>query len=108
MASSLGVASGATPDELRQAIDGKTRELQAITNDIKQTQAQLEKVEEEKRTLSRDIKGIDYTISQLNLNIRSSEVNIEKLKLELELLEDKRVGTEQGIESQKEAIAQVL
>ena len=63
LALSLGVASGATPDELRQAIDGKTKELEKITNDIKQTQAQLEKVEEEKRTLSRDIKGIDYTIS---------------------------------------------
>ncbi len=108
LVSSFGVASGATPDELRQIISEKTKALEKITNEIKQTQAQIDRITEEKRTLNRDMKELNYTISQLNLSIRSSEVSIEKLKLELELLDGKRVGTEESIESQKEAIAQVL
>lgn len=105
---SLNSAFAITPEDLREAINQKSQELQVITNDIKQTQAQLEKVEEEKRTLGRDIKEINYTINQLNLNIRSSEVNIKKLTLELELLDGKRAETEQVILSQKEAISEVL
>ncbi len=103
-----GIASGATPEELRQAIENKNKELQKVAGEIKQTQEQLEKIEEEKRTLNRDIKGIDYNINQLNLGIRSSEINIEKLQLELELLQDKRVETESTIDIQKEGIAEVL
>lgn len=108
LVSSFGVASGATPDELRQIISEKTKALEKITNEIKQTQAQIDRITEEKRTLNRDMKELNYTISQLNLSIRSSEVSIEKLKLELELLDGKKIGTEESIESQKEAVAQVL
>lgn len=108
LVSSFGVAFGATPDELRQAINEKTKELEQITNEIKQKQSQLDQIGEEKKTLNNDIKQLNYTISQLNLSIRSSEVNIDRLKLELELLEGKREDTEKSIESQKEAIAQVL
>ncbi len=101
-------AFGVGLNELQQAIDAKTKELEGVSKQIQKTQGELEKIGAEKKSLSRDIKSFDHTIGQLNLSIKSSEINIEKLKLELELLENKKAGTEQVIGSQKEAIAQVL
>ena len=108
LTSLTGVASGASPEELRQSIDEKTKELEQITSEVKQKQAQLDQISEEKRTLNSDVKQMDYSISQLNLSIRSSEISIEKMQLELELFQGKRVETEGSIDIQKEAIARVL
>src|SRR3989344_9631880 len=104
----LSASFAATPEELKQAIDAKSKELEKITTEVKQTQAQLDQIAGEKKTLSNEIKQLDYSISQLNLNIKSSEINIDKLKLELELLGEKKVDTETSIVGQKEAIAKVL
>ena len=104
----LSASFAATPEELKQAIDAKSKELEKITADVKQTQAQLDQVAGEKKTLNNDIKQIDYSINQLNLNIKSSGINIDKLKLELELLDDKRTATEISIDNQKEAVRKVL
>ncbi len=105
---SFGNALAATADEIRAQIDQKNKELTDVNNQIKQTQVGLDKVENEKRTLSGDVKALDKTIGQLNLNIKSSQVSIEKLQLELQLLENKKTETENNISSQKEAISKLI
>jgi len=77
---------GAVPPELKQAIDAKLQELNAINTNIKKLNTELKNNEKQQRTLKRDLENLDHNINQLNLNIRSSEINIAKLKLELEAL----------------------
>ncbi|NCP58647.1 hypothetical protein GW831_02615, partial [Candidatus Wolfebacteria bacterium] len=63
----------AAPQELKNAINQKTQQLQEINNQIKETQKNLESIQGQGQTLQKEIKQTDYNINQLNLNIRSSE-----------------------------------
>lgn len=101
-------AMAATPVDLQKAIEDKNNELANIKNQIQQTQDKLDAASGQSRTLNKEIQKLDYALSQLNLGIRLSQVNIEKLTLELESLKDKKVKTEKNIDVTKEAIAQVL
>src|SRR3989338_9010200 len=81
------VALGATPDELRQSIEERSKGLQAINDQIRNTQKQLDETQTQKNTLFRSLKKIDYTISQLNLSIKSGQITVEKYGLELQSLQ---------------------
>lgn len=72
------------PPDLKNAIDSKSKELQIINQNIIQTQKDLDETEGRGKTLQKEIKKIDQQINQLNLYIRSSEINIEKLNLEIQ------------------------
>ena len=101
-------ALAVTADELRQAIDAKTKELNNLNSQISATQAQLDTLSGQKQTLKGDINKLDYTINQLKLSISASEVNIQKMKLELNQLSDQKTQTEQAISSNREAIGETL
>ena len=81
------VALGATPDELRQSIEEKSKGLQAINDQIRNTQKQLDETQTQKNSLQKELKKIDYTISQLNLSIKSGQITVEKYGLELQSLQ---------------------
>ncbi len=80
-------ASAATAEDLRRAIEEKAKGLLEINNQIQTTQKQLGQTQGQQKTLSKEIKNIDYSINQLNLGIRSSQINIEKLGLEMQELQ---------------------
>jgi murein DD-endopeptidase MepM/ murein hydrolase activator NlpD len=101
-------ASTMTAEQLRQAIDAKSRELENLNNQIKSTQAQLDTISTQKQTLKGDIAKLDYTIHQLELAISASKVSIQKMTLELAALNDQRIQTEQAISSNREAIGETL
>ncbi|MBI2592993.1 MAG: peptidoglycan DD-metalloendopeptidase family protein, partial [Candidatus Colwellbacteria bacterium] len=101
-------ALGATPVDLQKAIEDKNNELANIRNQIEQTQDKLYLISGQSRTLNKEIQKLDYALNQLNLGIRLSQVNIEKLTLELESLKGKKAKTEKNIDITKEAIARVL
>lgn len=105
---SLATAFAATEAELRAQIEQKNKDLQAVNEQIKAAQLELDKVEYDKRTLSGDIKSLDTTISQLNLKIKSSGVKIDQLNLQLQLLQSKKADTVASISSQKDAIARLI
>jgi len=98
----------ATPEELRNAIEQKTRELQEINNKIKENQKNLEQVQAQGRTLDREIKNLNSNINQINLSIRYSEITIDKLNLEINSLQYEIAEAEKDIDSKKEAIAKIL
>lgn len=110
--SAAGLASAATPSsapvDLNQSIADKTKELQAINQQINQTQAKIDQVTSQKQSLQRDISQINYNINQLSLSIQSSQVNIQKLDLELQLLQGKQSDIESSIAVKKEAVGEVL
>ena len=57
----------ATAEDLRRAIEEKAKGLLEINNQIQTTQKQLEQTQGQQKTLSKEIKSIDYSINQLNL-----------------------------------------
>ncbi len=108
VASLTPTALAITPDQLRQAIDAKAKQLDDLNNQIKSTQAQLDNLSNQKQTLKGDITKLDYTINQLKLSISASEISIQKMTLELSDLNDQKTQTEQAIVSNRDAIGAIL
>ena len=98
----------AAPQELKNAINQKTQQLQEINNQIKETQKNLESIQGQGQTLQKEIKQTDYNINQLNLNIRSSEITIDKLVLEVNFLQYEITDAENEIVLKREAITRIL
>lgn len=104
----FNLASAATPEELRRAIEEKAKGLLEVNNQIQQTQKQLDAVQAQKNSLQKELKKIDYSVSQLNLGIKSSQINIEKLSLELQELQLEINQINAGISNKKVAIVKLL
>jgi murein DD-endopeptidase MepM/ murein hydrolase activator NlpD len=97
-----------SPEELRQQIDQRNKELEEINNKIKEHQGNLEELESQSRTLNNEIKQLNSTINQINLGIQSSQVTVSKLKLEIESLSYDIADAEEEIILKRGAIGQLL
>ena len=65
------------PNTLKRSIDEKSKELQAVNEQIQATHRNLVEIEEKGKTLKREIQAFDYRISQTNLGIKASQIKIE-------------------------------
>src|SRR3989338_10646365 len=104
----LSSVFAASPVELKDSISQKAEELQKITSQIKDTQKKIEDVKTEGKTLKKEITGVDTQLSQISLNIKASEILIDRLKLETESVSYDIEDIENKINSQKEAIVSTL
>ena len=104
----LSSVFSASPVELKDSINQKTEELQKITSQIKDTQKKIEDVKTEGKTLKKEITGVDTQLSQISLNIKASEILIDRLKLETESISYDIEDIENKINSQREAIVSTL
>ncbi len=102
------LASALTPDELQRAIQDKNNQLVDIRNQILETQNKLEVTSSQSKTLKKEVERLDNTLNQLALGVKLSEINIDKLGLELESLKIKKSDTEEGIGNSKQAISYTL
>jgi len=102
------VSGQTTPDDLKNQIDAKSKELEVISGQIKNTNDSINQLQGQKKTLSSAIKQFDYSINQVNLGIRSSEVTIDKLYLELQSLKLESDEIDRSIGSKREAIIETL
>ncbi len=75
------------PEELKNSIEQKTKELETVNQQIAETQKKLEETEGQGKTLKKEITQVDQKLNQLNLGIKASEINIGKLNLEVESLQ---------------------
>ena len=98
----------AASSDLRQSIESKAHELQTISDQIQSTQRRLEETRGEKRTLDQELKKIDYAANQLGLSIRSSQITIEKLNLELEALQQEITITKVSIASKRNTVIKLM
>lgn len=105
---SISYAADLTPDELKKAIEDKSKELSDINAKIDQAEQDLKETESKSKSLQNELKKSDYTINQLNLSIRSSELNIQKLNLEIEALKYDIGDTKSRIDIKKLGIAELL
>ncbi|MDP3947336.1 MAG: peptidoglycan DD-metalloendopeptidase family protein [bacterium] len=104
-----GFASGASaPEELKNKIDEKAKELEAINGKIQSTQQNLTETKQQGSSLKSELTQITYDINRLGLSIKSSEINIQKLSLELEGLGYDIADVQTSIGGKKEAIAKFL
>lgn len=104
----LHLIVAAAPPELRDSIEQKSRELQEISGKIKENQKYLEEAQSQSQTLKQEVNKIDYNIKQADLGIRSSEVVVGKLGLEIDFLRYDITDAEKSIISKKEVIAKIL
>ena len=98
----------APPEDLQQSIQNKNRELLEVNSKIRATQFQVTELQSQGKTLKQTLAALGYQIDQANLGIKSSEINIDKLRLELKSLgyELGEVNTE--VNTKEEAIAKIL
>ncbi len=98
----------ANPSHLKESIEKKNEELQKINSQIQEIQNNLEDVKKEGQTLKKEVVKVDSQINQIKLGIRSSEVIIEKLGLEMESTQYKIADTEDEIAKKRKGIIQAL
>jgi len=101
-------SQAAAPSELKDAINQKAHELQAINDKIKENQKNLEGVQTQSRTLQQEVSNIDSNINSVNLGIQSSELTINKLGLEINSLGYDISDTEKQIAAKQEAVIKLL
>lgn len=97
-----------TAEELKAAIDAKNAELEKINQQIEKTQSTLKATSVYASTLQKQIGTIDKTISQVALNIRSSELTIDKLALQIASLEDTVEEQEKDLAAKRVSISETL
>ncbi len=95
-------------EDLQQSIQKKNQELLEINSKIRTTQSEINKLQGQGRTLKQALATLGYQIDQANLGIKSSEINIEKLRLELQSLGYELGEVSTDINSKEAAIGKIL
>jgi len=95
-------------DDLRNAIDQKTKELERINAEITKTEGNLNQAQTQSKGLSKDVTKLSNSIAELNLRVQAGEVTIEKLRLELEGLDNNIDYLSDTIGKKKDGIAALL
>src|SRR3989304_9496972 len=79
-----GATLAAAPEDLQRSIEDKGKELQEINSKIRATQSQIIELQGQGKTLKQALATLGYQVDQVNLGIKSSEINIDKLRLGFE------------------------
>lgn len=97
-----------TDEERRAALDKKNKELELIHVQVREQQKKLQETQSQSRTLSNEIKNIDTSIKTIDLGIKSSQVLINKLDIEEELLSSDIQGAQRNILEAQDAVSDIL
>ncbi len=108
MATRMVYAISAEELNLKNAIDVKSKTLDEINKQIQETQDNLIETQQKGNSLKQEVKKSDYLINQINLNIKSSEIKVEKLGLEIESLNLNIKNSEERVYLKKIAIEDLL
>ena len=103
-----GAALAAAPEELQRSIEDKSKALQEVNSKIRATQSQIIELQGQGKTLKQALATLGYQVDQVNLGIKSSEINIDKLRLELKSLGYELNDVSVEIDGEEEAIAKIL
>lgn len=104
----IPASAAEVPENLKSAIEQKTKELETINQQISEAQKKLDETEGKGKTLKKEITQADQKISQLNLGIKASEINISKLKLEVESLQYNLKDIHGSMEKTRAGIAKLF
>lgn len=98
----------ATPTELQSAIAEKNKALQEISLELQAKRQDLIETEERSKSLKQELSRINYSLNQVNLGIRSSELTLEKLNLEINALQYDITETETQRDKKQRAVQDIL
>lgn len=94
--------------ELRNEIENKNEELQAIEAEIEKYKSALQEVGAEKATLNKAIEALELERKKLQADIRYTENKIASTNLTIENLTNEIKDTESRIQEGEEAVAAIL
>ena len=97
-----------TSQELQKEIDAKKQQINQLIQQAEIYNAELEKTQSTKRTLSNELKQIQNNLNNLNYKIKINEIQIEKLNLEIQQLEMNISNASDEITIKKEILAKTL
>lgn len=72
--------------DLQRKIKESAAELEKVNKEVEETQRNIKETQNQSQTLKRELNIIQTNVRQLNLNIESDRINIKKLNLEIESL----------------------
>ena len=107
-ASSTPVKPGPTRQELEKLIEQRAQVLEKINQDLAATQENLQNTKDQRVTLQRQLRTLDYSINQLQLNIQADEVTGQKLGLEIDSLNYDIRDIEISIDDKRVTIVHLL
>ena len=99
---------GITRENLLAQIEEKNRQLEEIDKELGTSKQNLQESQKQKQTLQRDLNILKNTIAQLDLNIKSDGLKIQKLNLEVESLGQDIGAIQASVEDRKQAIGRLL
>ncbi|MDO8584788.1 MAG: peptidoglycan DD-metalloendopeptidase family protein [bacterium] len=98
----------ATPAELQIAIEEKNKALQAISLEIQSKRQDLIETEEQSKSLSQELNRITASLNRVNLGIRSSELTVDKLELEIGALQNGITDTTAARDKKQTAVRDIF
>lgn len=101
-------SSGESVDTLRKAIDEKGAALRELEAQRMELQKQLDSINYSSNRLSSEIRYFDSSIGQLNMLVKSNEIMVEKLELEVEALVENIEMTQDEIINKKKTIGKLF
>ena len=96
------------PDDLKSAIDQKTRELDTVTKKLQDAQINLTDTQVRGKTLKQEINRIDSGVQTVNLNIQLSQLTIDKLRLEIADTQSDINSKEAQVAVKRESVSQLI
>ncbi len=101
-------AYAATPAELQSAIEEKNKALQAISLELQAKRQDLIETEERSKSLNQELNRITTSLNRVNLGIRSSELTIDKLGLEIGGLQSDIADTTAARDAKQTSVQDIL
>ncbi|MBI5152960.1 MAG: peptidoglycan DD-metalloendopeptidase family protein [Parcubacteria group bacterium] len=101
-------SDAAVPSDLKGVIEQKAKELEVVHQQIKEVHENLSGVQSEKKTLQRELGSITSSITKLNLGIKESQIQIQKLSSEASALQYEINDLKIKIQQKEEALGAVL
>src|SRR3989344_2578691 len=95
-------------ENLRGLIEEKSAELQKIQEEREKIEKNIEENAQSKNSLTKELKTIDYNISQLNLSIKANKLTLEKLELEINSLGTNILSIEKNVDAKKTTIGKLF
>lgn len=104
----LFFVKAATIQELQETVNKKSQELKEVQNERQQILDNLNGLEKQSKTIQGEIQKNNYQINQLNLAVKASVISIEKLGLEINVLDSEMTELEKKSDLKKEAAIKLL
>ncbi len=101
-------ASAATPSNIQAEIDNKAKQIQALQEEIKKYEQNLDQTSTKARSLQNELSSLTTAKKKLETQLKLTEANLSKTSTTIQVISGKISETEESIERQKEYLSATL